>query len=258
MRGTQIVAMALLCGCATQEKGDRGDEPELSGEAELLLSTTSGEEEAMALNEQSVESYGAPLEIDQPLLFRDCDAPDHFTQLFADYDSNDNQDLEADEEDNIHAHRKGRDRGQQRMAHHRWHFLNWLYDANDDDVLAEDERSVLLDDHTARCESIHAVIMDEYDADGDGLLSEAEQEQAMAAAMDRHEAHHDRMREHHKADRRGHPGHRHERPDVPPPVMEEFDADADGALSLEEAQTARSELRQRIRSGEPPCGLHSD
>jgi hypothetical protein len=38
---------------------------------------------------------------------------------------------------------------------------------------------------------------------------------------------------------------------VPPPLLEEFDADGDGALSDTEIATLRASLRERITSGAP-------
>jgi hypothetical protein len=249
-----ILALAFLSSCGERTRPGMS---ELSGEAELLLSTTSGEEESMVLNEPSTESYGTPPEVDQPSLFRECDSPAFFERLFAAYDANDSHHLEAGEEDDIRHARSGRHRVHHRMMHHRWHFLSWLYDADDDDQLSDDERTTMLDDHTERCTNIHAAILAEFDLDGDGQLSEAERGDAENAAMERHAEHRERMMAEHRQHMRGKPD-REQRPDVPPPVLDEFDEDGDGALSETEQSDARTELRERVRNGEPPRGPRDD
>ena len=75
---TGLLLLTLLIGCG---------EDSLTAEQELLLSTTSGEEEPAGFGAKSTEAYGTPSEVDQPALFRDCDAQGFFTKLFDGYDA---------------------------------------------------------------------------------------------------------------------------------------------------------------------------
>ncbi len=240
-QAAHLIALCLLIGCGQDS---------LSGEEELLLSTTSGEEEPAAFGAKSTDAYGTPGEVDQPPLFRECDAPGFFDRLFARYDKDTSGRLNRSEETRIHHARSKRGRDHHRMMRHRWHFLHFVYDADDDGELAKSERADLLADHTERCENLHAQILEEFDEDGDGLLSEDEKDAAHEELRDRHEVHRERMREAHQPHQRD----GHKRPDVPPPVMDEFDANMNGKLSSKERAEARVILRDRLSSGQPPCG----
>jgi hypothetical protein len=185
---TRLLALTLLIGC-----GDAS----LTGEQELLLSTTSGEEEPAAFGARSTEAYGTPSEVDQPGLFRDCDAHGFFKKLFDGYDADSSGELGRDEEDDIHHAYRGREAHHARMMHRRWHFLSFVYDADDDGELSKSERTTLLSDHTKRCENLHARILEGFDEDGDGALSKSEREAAQDMLRERHEDHREHMKQAH-------------------------------------------------------------
>lgn len=242
---TSLLALTLFIGCG---------EAALTGEQELLLSTTSGEEEPAAFGDKSTEAYGTPSLIDQPEMFRECNSQGFFKALFDGYDADRSGELGRDEEADIHHARSGREDHHVRMMQRRWHFLSFVYDANDDGEISESERTTLLSDHTERCENLHAQVLADFDEDGDGLLSDAEKEAAHDAMQERHEDHRENMKEAHGRHKRGD----RDRSEVPPPVLEEFDSNNDGELSSNERKQAREALRARLASGQPLCNEADD
>ena len=68
--------------------------------------------------------------------------------------------------------------------------MKFVYDADDDRELSEEERATMLADFTERCEAIHERLVEAFDLDGDGELSEEEKQAArdeMEARKPEHE-----------------------------------------------------------------------
>jgi hypothetical protein len=121
---------------------------------------------------------------------------------------------------------------------------------------------------------LHHKLLDRFDADGDGALSDAEIATAEATLDAEREAAHaaleavcdaatdtealpecDRPDGGPHDDRDDHDGDRHDREGrdltlVPPPLSA-YDTDADGTWDDDELAAFRAELRERIRTGEP-------
>ncbi len=196
---------------------------------------------AVAGQEEEITHSGLAPERGEPLpLLRACDALGERARLFDEADGDGSGDLGPEEQDQTLT-RHG-------PPPHHFHFMRWVYDADDSGDLDEAERATLLDDHTARCEAMQARLLAEWDADGDGALSDDELEAARAA----HEAERDGDRAPGRPGGQGGPPPSEQRGAVPPPVQDEFDADGDGEISSGEASVAREVLRERIRSGERP------
>ncbi len=202
----------IACGSAT------------TAEQTLVAKAISGEEETLVGSGFESEN-GAPLPFG-----RECDATGTFEQLFEGADQDGDGQLGAPESTEVE--------DSFGPPPPFFHFLAWVYDADDSHSLEESERIALLDDHTLRCEAIHDRLLEDFDADGDGTLSESELDEARECAP--------------KPPKMNHPPQGGGHPEVPPPVLREFDADGSGDLSAEEAAAARSEIREQIRSGEPP------
>lgn len=178
---------------------------------------------------------------------RSCDATGEHDGLWARADGDGSGKLEqTEQEDTVREH--GR-------APRHFRLLRWIYDTDDSGDLSEAEREVLLADHTLRCEAMQARLLAEFDADGDGQLSEDERD----AAREAREAMHGT-----RPEGAGRPGGQGGPPAgldegaAPPPIVEEFDADGDGSLSADEKATARATLRERIQNGERPIAPPSE
>ena len=112
------------------------------------------------------------------------------------------------------------------------HLLGIVYDIDQSFTFDEGESATLTADLSAHCAAVHATL----DADGDGLVSEAEGEAGAPAACPP--------------------------PEGPPPadgappfgpLEQAFDADEDGALSEDELATLRETVREGLRAGELPA-----
>ncbi len=156
------ISLLFLVGC------DAGEQ--LSAQAQLTLEAISGEEEDV------VEGDGDLMAGDQAArpLFRPCDAERALENVVATYDANEDGAVGPEEEGAVSEDLAGDRRGSQRRLR-RWSALAFIYDADDSGDLSDAERADLLADFTERCEVLHAGILEEFDADGDGELSEDEQ-----------------------------------------------------------------------------------
>jgi hypothetical protein len=231
----------------------------LDAESALLVSATSGAEEAM-----SRSSYGdtsGTSDPDRPPLFRECNAEGDFVALFNEYDKNADGELAGTEATRVQQRHPG---GPE--AEHRMRLLGLVYDLDGDGALSDSEKATLFDDFTVRCEALHAKLLTDFDADGDGVLSDSEKATAEAALeADRAAAHDETDGEcpNMGGDTDGGPrGPRHDGPppddagappadgSVPPPLAE-FDTDGDGLWSDAELTAFRTAIREKIRNGDP-------
>lgn len=263
--------LAALClsaftfGCA-----DLTDE--VSAMEELLVSSISGAEDGMSGESGArMSDDGSGSDVSEggdrskaPPMFRTCDAEGTFIGMFDAYDADASGTLEGGETDDVMREHAGSGGGEERAKqgpphgprHHFLHLLRVVYDTDRSGEFEQSELDVIFADFTERCEAIHAEVLAEYDADGDGTLSEDEK----AAARDGHIAQKDADRDEMEACRDEMGGERPEemgaRPEEgePPfgPLEQEFDADGDGALSAAELETLRIEMRARIVSGDKP------
>lgn len=184
-------------------------------------------------------------------MFRECDAEGTFLGYVDAYDEDASGLLEGEEAEAVEReHGSGRPGPREHFAH----LLRVVYDADQSGEFEGGELDALFADFTTRCEAIHEAVLADYDADGDGVLSEDEEASARAG----HQATVAAMREQHAACRQEQAPERPERGGAPfGPLEQEFDADGSGDLSAEELETLRVELRARIVSGAPPhpdCG----
>ncbi len=258
----------------------------LSADEQLILSAISGEEDYLT-GRQTLEERpegAAPEEAptSAPPMFRECDAEGEYVGLFSAYDLDESGELRGEESETVQAEHGGGPGG---PRDHLMRLLGLVYDSDGEMGFSEAEKATLLSDFSARCEAIHAQILADFDADGDGTLSEAEEAEARAA----HEAEMEAQREAMESCRplgegegareggEGRPaagergegpppegegarGEGGEPPAGPPPAKgplgEEFDADGDGLFSEAELATLRETIRARISSGahpEPAC-----
>lgn len=268
--------LAFLAGCAaTSDLLDAVDELALSA-------TTGGEESALG----GTMSPAAIPSAERPDPFRECDATGGFEALFTRYDADGDGVLDAPEEDDVHAARGDRTDEEARMVGAQWALLVAVYDTDGDGAIGDSERAVLLEDFTARCEAVQDLLVTAFDTDGDGVLSATEEEAARAAldeAMANHEPPPGIEAEgaacgcpgpdgEHGEGHDGPPpadGDTSGRPagpppesagapapgEIPPPLLDEFDTDGDGALSDTERAALQSTMRERIRTGAPLCGM---
>lgn len=221
----------------------------LSAEDELTLSATTGGEEAVSGGTMSPSAIPTS---ERPDPFRTCDAEGGFEELFARYDADADGQLDAVEEGDVEDARE-RGREEMGMVMAQWAMLVTIYDTDGDGAISETERAELLSDFTARCEALQARLIADFDTDGDGALSGAEQDAARAAIEAEMEEHRGERPE---GEPPGPPPEGMDgAPPVPPPLLDEFDADGDGALSDTELATLRETMRARVRAGDPLCGM---
>ena len=142
--------------------------------------------------------------------------------------------------------------------------LNMVYDTDLDGTLSDSDRAQLLEDFTVRCEAMQARMLEDFDTDGDGELSELEHEAARAQVEADHEEMHSNMAgtcgpppEDGQAPADGQAPPEGQKGDNGPPpscfvdsLVAEFDLDGDGELSDSELATLQDTVRARILSGE--------
>lgn len=139
------------------------------------------------------------------------------------------------------------------------HHLRFVYDANEDRALDDDEKALLESDLAERCTVRNTALLAEFDADGDGTLSADEFVAAESARADAFVAEHDAMRAEIDLDDDGSlscsereaamNAHRAE-------VLTTYDANGNGTLDVDERGVLREDLREKIRQdlplGPPP------
>lgn len=242
-----VFMLALLAGCGSVASST------LTAADELLLSSINGPEETLAAR-AAFGAVSTESDPDAPPLFHECN-PDGFNaELFEQYDADHSGALEDAESSDVEGAHAGRDDMERRQAEMRFHMLGLIYDTNEDGSLSDDEKAVLFEDFTARCDVLNAKILADFDADGDGTLSDEELQTAAETLDAEREAMREEMEE--RMGEAGDPLGAHGPPPAPgsrevPPGLEEFDADSDGTFSDEELASCREALRERVRSGEP-------
>ena len=242
-----VFALALLAGCSSFSLSS------LSADEELILSSINGPEETLSAR-AALGAVSTEADPDAPPLARECDADGFHAELLDSYDADQSGQLDGAEPDDVTGAHAGRDDMERREAEMRMHLLGLIYDTDESGDLSDDEKAVLFDDFTVRCDVLNAKLLSEFDADGDGALSEDElrtAEETLRAERDQMRAELDERRGE-EGDPLGCDG---ERPEpgsrAVPPGLEDFDADSDGQFSDAELAAAREALRERVRSGEP-------
>lgn len=246
MRSSPLFILVALSACSSFSDT-------LTAEQEMLLSTTSGAEEALA-SRAALGALTPTEDPDQPPLFRECDAEWTFTGIREGYDRDQDGGLSSEEQGDCQDAHAGRDDMEERSARMRMAMLGLIYDTGEDGSLSDAEKAPLYEDFTARCEALHAMVLAEFDADGDGALSDEELATAESTLSAERDAAHAEMEER-MAEERGElgppPGPPEPGSREVPPGMESYDTDSDGLLSDTELATLREALRAKIRSGEP-------
>lgn len=221
-------ALLAFTGCATSDTG-------LSVEDELTLTAVQGEEEDLVRGDEGDFSSGCmngpqgdDADVDRPELFRFCDAEASLEALTEKYDADGDGNLDVPERDEVWESRGDRPDHHEVRRNHRWMRLMHIYDADRDGELSEEERLVMLDDFSIRCDVLHERALEEFDADGDGELSDDERAVARAAARE----------------------NRGERRDL---MLEEYDTDGDGEISREEGRALREARRAQMEERRAAC-----
>jgi hypothetical protein len=227
-----LLATTIGCGSAGQFSND-----ELN-----TLRAISGEEEFTSGDETL-----APVESEAQPLFRECDA-EAIRDTLADGPpegkecDGEGKGPMGDGPPEGAEGSEGERGGPMGPPPHHFHLIAWVYDADDSLDLDDSELDTLMADFDVRCDAMHERILEEWDVDGDGVLSDEEREASREAMEERRE----------DLPKPPQDGERPERGDAPPPVVDAYDADGDGQLSDKEAAAARSEIRDRLVAGLPP------
>ena len=238
------LTITFSAGCDT---GELGVDSLTAGE-ELLITTISGEEEALVgdIIGDEVATIGA----ERPEMFRMCESDTFFDELFTYYDENISGSLESEEREEILAGRPTREEHEAHRLRHMMDMLIWVYDLDESGIIEKAERPDLFDDFTIRCEVLHEKVLADFDADGDGELSDEEKQ----AAHDAQKAKHDANKKEFEKEGKPHKGKLGSLFGMDPPNLpkfaQEFDLDEDDDLNAEELATLRSTMRDRIVSGE--------
>ena len=234
---------------------------ELSAADELTLSATTGGEESLAPSDSLMTVSAVPAN-ERPDPLRECDASGTYTELFGRFDANADGALDTQESDSVMTARSDRSDHDAEMVRGQWAMLLAVYDIDGNSVLDDSERATLFADFTERCGVLQAKLLADFDADGDGQLSDSEKDTARASLQKEMGAHGGDA-EHgdqpgedcdHAPPENGTDGDRPAAPaagELPPPLVDEFDANSDGTLDDAELSTLRDTMRERIRSGAP-------
>jgi hypothetical protein len=222
---------------------------EIAAEDLLAVAAVQGEEDYLTRGSSTPE--------DHLQLGHECDPSGTFNMLFQRYDEDSSGALAEGEGERVRGDWPAQDPHQEMMVH----VLHMIYDLDDSFSLEDSEREAMMSDFAQRCEVLHDKLLTEFDADGDGQLSE-EEEEAARAAMEAERAERQAEMEERCEEGGTHGGPpdgerggrgRGGRPSGPPPfLVEEFDTDGDGDLSSAERAAAREIMRERIRAGEMP------
>lgn len=242
-----IIPISLLVGCTM--------ETSLTGEEEILITALSGEEEVFSNHD--IAARGMHPSEDMPLMFRECNAEDTFERLFAEYDKDSSSELEEEEENKV-CDKRNREGAQQKRAKNMMKLLLHVYDTDEDHILGSTEKKELYTDFSERCEQLHAKLLEEFDVDGNGVLSDIEKESAKEEAKTRREEGDRYSEEKEGWDEDKDEGYEKKgKKKGLPPFAKEFDIDEDGKLDDSEKESFRTSMKEKIRSGEPfgkDCG----
>jgi len=225
-----LSATALTTGC--------GMDYDLTAIEELIVTAIDGGEDYLSGDPSQVSGSADML--------RDCDASGNYDELFTQFDEDGDGDLSRGEANSVVDELAGgSDTGRAALAG----LVRFVYDVDDDGIIAGEEVDAVFADFTDRCEELQGELTASYDSDGDGRLSGPEQ----GEARDDQGRKGDELGECRKSCSGREGG---EAAGVGP-IEAEFDRDGDGALSDGEIDEARSTLRNRLRRGDnphPSCG----
>jgi len=139
------------------------------------------------------------------------------------------------------------------------HHMRFIYDANEDGALDDDERALLESDLAVRCDVRNEKILSEFDIDDDGALSLDELVASEEARRDAHESAHAEARAATDTDDDGVLSCEEReaaREAMRTEMLTAYDLDEDGALTTEERAVWREDLREKVRAdlplGPPP------
>ncbi len=128
---------------------------------------------------------------------------------------------------------EGKKKGKGRMERRK--MLLEKFDADGDGKLSEEERAKAKADFVKTHPELHAKMIKKFDKDGDGKLNEEERKAA-----------HEAMKERAKGRGKEIELTEEQRAEIKKHLLEKFDTDKDGKLSEEETKAAREELRKQM------------
>ena len=233
-----ILLAAIGCNAALETD-------ELTAQEELLIQTISAEEENII---QGMEEG-----MEGPQLFGQCKRAEFFAKKLQQFDFNSDSELQEEEVDEIKEHHKGKGKHKARRLRKLMNMLLWVYDVDQDGELSDSEKEELFADFDARCEAMHAQLLEEFDVDGDGELSDSEKlaaEEAIQARHEEHKAEREARKEEMGGEGKEGCDKKGEREGLPR-FADEFDLDENGEISADELVSLRQEMRERIRTGKP-------
>jgi hypothetical protein len=195
MNRSTLVALGLSAftfGCV-------GLDDDMSATEALLVSSISGAEDAMSGESGArMTDDGSRQDVSEggdrsaaPPMFRTCDSEGTFIGLMDAYDTDESGMLDGEEPSDVQREHggesseggapdaEGRQGPRRPGPRDRFlHLLRIVYDTDMSGQFEDAEMSAIFDDFTARCEAIHADVLATYDVDGDGELSESEEDTA--------------------------------------------------------------------------------
>ncbi len=195
-----------------------------------------------------------------------CDFEGRRAQVLARYDANGNQRLDPAERQTLRSELAPGDRLLARFAlpfrARALPRLHWVFDADSDRQLSDDERTALVDALEARCERVRARVLATFDENGDGALNDAEKDAARAAARARLAAARSQLLARYDANANGQldPAERAQlKADLEArwqakqgQLLARYDVNGDGRLSAQEAAPLKAAVAQRIAEGREP------
>lgn len=203
-----VIALALA-GCAGGSAGSAEDQI-----AMYAISSEDARASGDSTEAAVAESFAAP----RPM--GECDPRGAFAETFDRFDHDGDGAIEGEESEEVDEELGPRDEAHRGPREAMWELLSTVYDTDGDGEISDSERDVMLGDFEIRCEVLHEELL----ASGPPPMGEEGE---------------------------------CERPEGPPPeggtspLVAEFDADGDGALSDSELATLRETVRERIREGAP-------
>lgn len=144
----------------------------LSVDEELALTALTGEEEELA--KDALLHGGAWAAVDQPVLFRLCKVGATHRGILGLYDTDGDGQISTGEEPGVWQARVDRDECERERRVRVWRTLTLVYDDDASGVLESAERERLFADFTERCENRHAILLADFDTNGDGAIGDDE------------------------------------------------------------------------------------
>ncbi|MCI0573910.1 MAG: calcium-binding protein [Myxococcaceae bacterium] len=194
-----------------------------------------------------------------------CDFRAKREQVLAEYDANkdgrlDREELQAIKADLTDASARARFfRLGWRVRVQGFMRVRWAFDENGDRTLSTEERTAMVDALEARCERLHAAVLEKFDADGNGTLDEAERQAARQAFRAKLAARREEILANYDANQDGvldleeraklREDRMLEWQERRAALIAKYDTNGDGVLSAEEALPLRKEIQDRIING---------